>query len=302
MTSNPQAKPLRVTVVGAGQMGQGIAQVCAVTGHAVSLVDANVESAARGKVAITERLERLVSRSRLTAENCQTALSSLQTLPLEEAAASADLIVEAITEDPSVKFALFSELDRLAPEHALLCSNTSSLSITKIAAVTRRPEQVVGVHFMNPVPLMPLVELVRGVQTSAATLEAAEAFARGLGKTTVVSKDLPGFIVNRLLIPLLNEACFALQEGVASVEAIDQAIHLGLNHPMGPLRLADLIGLDTVLAIAEVLHRELGEDKYRPAPLLRNLVAARHLGNKTRLGFYDYRNDGATATINPALL
>lgn len=294
--------PLRVTVIGAGQMGQGIAQVCAVAGHSVNLVDTNVELAVRGKTAIAERLERLVARSRLTPERNRAALASLATPPLAEAAANADFVIEAVVEDPEVKFELFAKLDELAPGHALLCSNTSSISITKIAAATQRPEQVVGVHFMNPVPLMPLVELVRGVQTSAATLDAAEAFARGLGKTTVVSKDLPGFIVNRLLIPLLNEACFALQDGVASVDAIDQAIHLGLNHPMGPLRLADLIGLDTVLAIAEVLHRELGEDKYRPAPLLRNLVAARQLGNKTRLGFYDYRTDPGKPTINPALL
>lgn len=302
MTSKSPNRPLRVTIVGAGQMGQGIAQACAVTGHEVNLTDCSVEVAERGRLAIAERLERLVARSRLTIEGCQLALSGLCTSPLSEAAATSDLVIEAVTEDPDIKLALFAELDRLAPGHALLCSNTSSISITKLAAATRRPEQVVGVHFMNPVPLMPLVELVRGIQTSEATLEAAETFARGLGKTTVVSKDLPGFIVNRLLIPLLNEACFALQDGVASIEAIDQAIHLGLNHPMGPLRLADLIGLDTVLAIAEVLHRELGDDKYRPAPLLRNLVAARQLGNKTRLGFYDYRTDGARPTVNPALL
>lgn len=300
MTSN--LNKLRVTVVGAGQMGQGIAQVCAVAGHAVNLVDASAELSERGKVAIAERLERLVARSRLTPEDCRAALAGLDTPPLVAAASSADLVIEAITEEPAVKFALFAQLDQLAPSHTLLCSNTSSISITKIAAATNRPERVVGVHFMNPVPLMPLVELVRGVQTSAATLQAAESFARGLGKTTVVSKDLPGFIVNRLLIPLLNEACFALQEGVADVDAIDRAIHLGLNHPMGPLRLADLIGLDTVLAIAEVLHRELGDDKYRPAPLLRNLVAARHLGNKTRLGFYDYRDDATKPAVNPALL
>lgn len=301
-TSNASLAPMHVTVVGAGQMGQGIAQVCAVAGHHVSLVDSQPALAERGKTAIAERLERLVVRSRLSADASQAALSRLVVAPLDQAAAVADLVVEAIIEDIDVKCALFGLLDQFAPGRALLCSNTSSISITKLAAATSRPEQVVGVHFMNPVPLMPLVELVRGVQTSTATLQAAETFARGLGKTTVISKDLPGFIVNRLLIPLLNEACFALQDGVANVEAIDQAIHLGLNHPMGPLRLADLIGLDTVLAIAEVLHRELGEDKYRPAPLLRNLVAARHLGNKTRLGFYDYRTDAAKPSVNPALL
>lgn len=301
-TPNATFAPLNVTVVGAGQMGQGIAQVCAVAGHHVTLVDNQLALATRGKAAIEERLERLVARSRLAAEAGQAALSRLFAAPLEPAAGQADLVIEAIIEDIAVKSALFAKLDQFAPGRALLCSNTSSISITKLAAVTSRPEQVVGVHFMNPVPLMPLVELVRGVQTSSATLQAAETFARGLGKTTVVSKDLPGFIVNRLLIPLLNEACFALQDGVANVEAIDQAIHLGLNHPMGPLRLADLIGLDTVLAIAEVLHRELGEDKYRPAPLLRNLVAARHLGNKTRLGFYDYRTDAAKPSVNPALV
>lgn len=302
MSDAKSVRPLSVTVVGAGQMGQGIAQVSAAAGHQVDLVDSAPDVAERGKRAIADRLERLVQRSRLTVEECQATLSRLNTRPLEQAAAEADLIVEAIVEDPSVKVALFARLDRLAPSQALLCSNTSSISITKLAAATARPEQVVGVHFMNPVPLMPLVELVRGVQTSQATLDAAESYARGLGKKTVISRDLPGFIVNRLLIPLLNEACFALQDGVASVEAIDQAIHLGLNHPMGPLRLADLIGLDTVLAIAEVLHRELGEDKYRPAPLLRNLVAAKYLGNKTRIGFYDYRQDPAKPTVNTALL
>ncbi len=302
MTTVHSTTSLHITVVGAGQMGQGIAQVCAVSGHQVNLVDASSEAGERGQAAIVERLDRLKQRSRLSAENYAATLARLATRPLAEALATADLVIEAIVEDIHVKTELFTQLDQLAPPHALLCSNTSSISITKLAAATSRPEQVVGVHFMNPVPLMPLVELVRGVQTSSATLDAADTFARGLGKTTVVSKDLPGFIVNRLLIPLLNEACFALQDGVASVTAIDQAIHLGLNHPMGPLRLADLIGLDTVLAIAEVLHRELGDDKYRPAPLLRNLVAAKHLGNKTRLGFYDYREDAAKPSVNPALL
>lgn len=288
-------------------MGQGIAQVCATAGHTVNLVDASPEASERGRAAIIERLERLAQRGRLAEAAFTASVARLAVSPLTEAAPKSDLIIEAIVENAAAKLALFSELAALAPAHALLCSNTSSISLTKLAAATRRPEQVVGVHFMNPVPLMPLVELVRGIQTSPTTLETAERFARGLGKTTVVSKDMPGFIVNRLLIPFLNEACFALQEGVADVGAIDQAIHLGLNHPMGPLRLCDLIGLDTVLAIAEVLHRELGDDKYRPAPLLRNLVAAGHLGNKTGIGFYDYRSNpddpGVNKPrVNPALL
>lgn len=295
------APPLRVTVVGAGQMGQGIAQVCAASGHRVALVDASLEVAERGKAAIIERLTRLEQRGKLKTDLYHATVSRLSAETLPAAAATAEVVIEAIVENFDVKAALFAELDRSAPSGSLLCSNTSSISITKLAAATKRPECVVGVHFMNPVPLMPLVELVRGLQTSEATLEAARRFASGLGKTTVVSNDAPGFIVNRILVPMLNEACFALQEGVAGVSAIDRAIHLGLNHPMGPLRLADLIGLDTVLAIAEVLHRELGEDKYRPAPLLRNLVAAQHLGNKTRLGFYDYRTDAANPSVNPAL-
>lgn len=279
---------LNVCVVGAGQMGQGIAQVCAQHGHQVALADSDLESARSALALITQRLSQLQQKGKLSIEAQDTAVARLAACSLQEAAHDADVVIEAVSEQEALKCALFAQLDQLAPARALLCSNTSSISITKLAGVTRRPAHVVGVHFMNPVPLMPLVELVRGLQTSDSTLEQARLFAEGLGKTTVVSRDVPGFIVNRLLIPMLNEACLVLQEGVASIEAIDAAMKLGLRHPMGPLRLADLIGLDTVLAIAQVLHRELGEDKYRPAPLLATMVAARYLGNKTQLGFYDY--------------
>lgn len=286
----------RITVIGAGQMGQGIAQVAAVAGFDVQLVDQNAELAARGLWRIERSLARAVEKARLTQEQAQLALPRISSADLASAQGDAELAIEAISENLSLKYQLFEQLDQLLPSHALLFSNTSSIAITKLAAATQRPAQVLGMHFMNPVPLMQLVELVRGLETSPATLELAKALTLRFEKTYVVSQDRPGFIVNRVLIPLLNEACFALQEGVAGVDDIDAAVQLGLNHPMGPLRLADLIGLDTVLSIAEVLHAELG-DKYRPATLLRNLVAAGRLGHKVGRGFYDYSNDPPTAAV-----
>ncbi|HEX2731561.1 MAG TPA: 3-hydroxyacyl-CoA dehydrogenase NAD-binding domain-containing protein [Polyangiaceae bacterium] len=289
-----------VTVVGAGQMGQGIAEVCAAQGYKVWLCDGTLELAQSGHERIRARLEQSVLRGKATAEATAKIVATIEPQAIETAAQRAQLVIEAISEQPLAKLQLFSNLDRWAPANALLCSNTSSISLTKLAAVTSRPELVVGVHFMNPVPVMRLVELVRGLVTSDATHQVAKGFAEKLGKVVVTSRDRPGFIVNRVLIPFLNEACIALEEGVAGVEDLDTAITLGLNHKMGPLRLADWIGLDTVLAIAEVLQRELGDDKYRPAVLLRNLVAAGHLGFKTQRGFYVYA-EGKPVSVNPCL-
>jgi 3-hydroxybutyryl-CoA dehydrogenase len=278
----------RVLVVGAGQMGQGIAQVAALAGYDVTLADVDATRAEHGKSAILEQLARSAAKGKLTVESATLGGSRLAARSVELAAPSADVVIEAVAERLEVKLALFRTLDQLCPGPALLLSNTSSISVTRLAAATTRPSQVAGMHFMNPVPVMRLVEIVRAVQTSETTLKLVQQLALLLGKTVVVSADRPGFIVNRVLIPLLNEACFALEEGVASADDIDQAVQLGLNHPLGPLHLADLIGLDTVLAIAEVLHRDLGDDKYRPSVRLRNLVAAGYLGRKTGRGFFNY--------------
>lgn len=289
-----------VLVVGAGQMGQGIAQVAASAGYRVSLSDANLSLAERSKAAILQRANKAVTSGRLDAAELGKLTDGIVCQQLEQAAPSADLVIEAVSEDPELKLDLFRKLDQLTPPAALLCSNTSAISITKLAAATRRGEQVIGMHFMNPVPVMRLVELVRGLITSDRTHALATAFAEQLGKTVVTSRDRPGFIVNRVLIPFLNEACFALEEGVASVQDVDQAVSLGLNHKLGPLRLADLIGLDTVLAIANVLLRDFGDDKYRPSVLLKNLVAAGHLGVKTGRGFYVYEGN-TPKQVNPSL-
>lgn len=290
----------RVAVVGAGTMGNGIAHVCALAGLRVALFDDAPDAAKRALAVIGSNLERQASKGRISPEQREGALERIAASPsLDDAAAQADMVIEAVPERPKVKHALFEALDRLAPEHAILASNTSSISITGIAACTRRPEQVAGMHFMNPVPVMQLVEVVRGLATSDATARAVVELSRALGKTPVEVRDFPGFVSNRVLAPMLNEAAFALMEGVADAQAIDQVMTLGMNHPMGPLALADLIGLDTVLHILEVLHRDLGDDRYRPCPLLRQYVAAGWLGRKAGRGFHRYDEAGAARKAPP---
>ena len=277
----------RIFVVGAGTMGNGIAQTAAVSGYQVTMTDVVPEALERGKAAIARSVEKLASKGSLTEEQRQAALAIAVSSDVEPAR-QGDLVVEAATEDPAVKLKLFGDLDRLAPPHAILASNTSSISITRIAAATRRPEQVVGMHFFNPVPLMRLLEVVRGLLTSDATTDTAVEVGRKMGKEPVQAKDSPGFISNRILCPMINEAVFALQEGLGTAEDIDRVMKLGMSHPIGPLALADLIGLDVVLFVMQVLQRDLGEDKYRPAPLLRQMVDAGRLGRKTGQGFFSY--------------
>ncbi|HEV2104951.1 MAG TPA: 3-hydroxybutyryl-CoA dehydrogenase [Candidatus Eisenbacteria bacterium] len=278
----------RVGVVGGGTMGNGIAQVFATAGFEVTLVEARAELADAALAAIARSLERVAKKQGWEAPRAGQVLARIHAGAALEAARDCALVVEAVTESLEVKRALFGRLDALAPAAAILASNTSSISITELAAATRRPAQVIGMHFMNPVPVIPLVEIVRGLATSDATYAVTEELARRLGKTPVEVNDAPGFVSNRILMPMINEAAFALMEGVASREAIDAVMKLGMNHPMGPLALADLIGLDTCLAILEVLHRGLGDDKYRPCPLFRKLVAAGWLGRKSGRGFYEY--------------
>jgi 3-hydroxybutyryl-CoA dehydrogenase len=280
-------------------MGSGIAQVCAAQGLEVVLSDVSREHAERALERMQAGLDRLVSKGKLGRQELEDTIGRIRVAP--ESPREVDIVIEAASEERELKLELFRQLDRSTQPNAILCSNTSSISISAIAGVTARPERVAGMHFMNPVPRMKLVEVVRGVQTSTQTLELVVSFARLLGKNTVVSRDRPGFIVNRVLIPMINEACFALQEGLASIEDIDAGAELGLNHPMGPLKLADLIGLDTVLAIAGVLKDDLGDDKYRPAALLRNLVAAGWLGRKTSRGFYVYDDQGRATGPNTNL-
>ncbi len=287
MTMNAAIK--QIGVLGAGQMGAGIAHVAAVAGYDVALADVSIERAEAGKAGIAKRLGRAVEKGKLSAEERDAALARITPVVGAEGLAQADMAIEAATENIDLKRKLFQSLDAACKPGCILASNTSSISITLLAAATGRPEDVVGMHFMNPVPVMQLVEIIRGLATSDATYDATLELAAKLGKTTITSKDSPGFIVNRILIPLINEACFALQEGLATAADIDTGIKLGLNHPMGPLELADLIGLDTCLAIADVLHRELGEDKYRAANVLRVHVAAGWVGRKSGRGFYDYR-------------
>jgi len=277
-----------IVVVGAGQMGAGIAQVALAAGLRVTLADVAREALDRGAERIRGGLAKLVEKGKLEDARRKAALESLRTTSSIAEVKDADFGVEAVTENEELKKRLFRELDQVVKPGGVLATNTSSIPITRVAAVTRRPEAVIGMHFMNPVPVMQLVEIIRGAATSDETYQATRALAERMGKTTVVSKDYPGFIVNRILIPMLNEACFALMEGLASAEDIDTAMKLGTNQPMGPLQLADFIGLDTCLSIAEVLHRGLGDDKYRPCPLLRQHVEAGWLGKKSGRGFYRY--------------
>ncbi|GAC1542745.1 MAG: 3-hydroxybutyryl-CoA dehydrogenase [Vulcanimicrobiaceae bacterium] len=279
---------MKLLVVGAGQMGAGIAQVAAAAGDEVTLLDRDAATAERGLAAIRKQLERGVAKGRLTAERRDATLASIVPLGAWRDV-DVDVAIEAATENETLKFELFARLDAHTPKAAILASNTSSISITKIAAATTRPERVIGMHYMNPVPVMALVEIIRGIATSAQTYETIRSLALRHGKTPVEVRNYPGFVSNRILCPMLNEAIFALFEGVGTVEAIDTIMKLGMNHPMGPLELADFVGLDTLAAILGVLHEGLGDSKYRACPLLREYVAAGWLGRKSGLGFYDWR-------------
>ena len=277
-----------VMVIGAGQMGSGIAQVCAQAGLNVKLNDMKQEAYDRGIGTITKNLSRNVEKGRMTEEEKTAVLGRITpSLDLKDAH-DVDIVIEAAVENMAIKHSIFKTLDEVAPQHAILATNTSSLPITEIAAVTNRPEQVIGMHFMNPVPVMKLVEIIRGLATSDEVYKKVEEMTVQLSKTPVEVNDFPGFVANRILMPMINEAIFTLQEGVATKEAIDDIMKLGMNHPMGPLQLADFIGLDTCLYIMEVLHEGFGDSKYRPSPLLRQYVKAGWLGKKTGRGFYDY--------------
>jgi 3-hydroxybutyryl-CoA dehydrogenase len=282
--------PKQVGVLGAGQMGNGIAQVVAAQGINVRMVDVNPAALEKGMATIASSCDRLIKKETMTEAAKKELLSKISTGSSLSDFKDCDFVVEAIAENIDLKLKVFKELDSICPPNAILCSNTSSISITKIAAATKRPDKVAGMHFMNPVPLMKLVEGIRGLQTSGDTFAQVKAFAEKLGKTFVEVKDMPGFAVNRILMPMINEAVYTLHEGIASVEDIDQSMKLGTNQPMGPLTLADFIGLDTCLAIMNVLHEGLGDTKYRPCPLLVKYVEAGWLGRKSGRGFYNYES------------
>jgi 3-hydroxybutyryl-CoA dehydrogenase len=281
-------KTMKVAVLGAGTMGNGIAHVFAQSGFDVVLIDVSSEILEKALATIQKNMDRQVKKGALDEAGRDAALKRIEAATELKAVSGAEIVIEAVPEDESLKADIFRKLDELAPKSAILASNTSSIPITRLAAHTGRPESVIGMHFMNPVPMMQLIEVVRGLATSDATADTVVKLSGDLGKTPVVVNDSPGFVSNRVLMPMINEAVYCLYEGVGSAEAIDQVMKLGMNHPLGPLALADLIGLDTCLFILEVLHNDLGEDKYRPCPLLRKHVDAGWLGRKAGRGFYSY--------------